>query len=94
MRYPAPGIFYNGPAVEGVNVTRRKHRVGSWYFSQKAVTVQGGYGAIFALVLYERSELQEVPAKDKVVSVAGPDSYRDVQSQKSRIWKISPEFDS
>ena len=32
-----------------VSVTRRKHRVGSWYFSQKAVTVQGGYGVVFAV---------------------------------------------
>ena len=24
-------------------------RAGSWYFSQKAVTVQGGYGALFAV---------------------------------------------
>ncbi len=46
----------NGPAVEGVNVTRRKHRLRSRYFSHKAVTVQGRYGAIFA-----------IPAKDKVV---------------------------
>ena len=30
----------NGPAVEGVNVTRRQHRVESWFFSQKFVTVQ------------------------------------------------------
>jgi len=39
----------NGPAIWGGCVTRRKHRVGSWYFSQKAVTVQGGYGALFAV---------------------------------------------
>jgi hypothetical protein len=37
----------NGPAIWGGCVTRRKHRVGSWYFSQKAVTVQGGYGTCF-----------------------------------------------
>src|SRR4030043_923104 len=37
----------NGPAIWGGCVTRRQHRVGSWYFSQKAVTVQGGYGACF-----------------------------------------------
>ena len=47
---------HNGPAVEGVNVTRRMHRSRSRYFSQKAVTVQGGYGAIFA-----------IPANQKVV---------------------------
>jgi len=39
----------NGPAIWGGRVTRRKHRAGSWYFSQKAVTVQGGYGALFAV---------------------------------------------
>jgi len=32
----------NGPAIWGGCVTRREHRSGSWYFSQKAVTVQGG----------------------------------------------------
>ena len=37
----------NGPAIWGGCVTRRKHRAGSWYFSQKAVTVQGGYGTCF-----------------------------------------------
>ena len=49
----------NGPAIWGGCVTRRKHRVGSWYFSHKAVTsltltdrrerhgVQGGYGTCF-----------------------------------------------
>jgi len=42
-------IFANGPAIKGGCVTRRKHRAGSWYFSQKAVTVQGGYGALFAV---------------------------------------------
>jgi len=39
----------NGLAIKGGCVTRRKHRAGSWYFSQKAVTVQGGYGALFAV---------------------------------------------
>jgi len=37
----------NGPAIWGGCVTRRKHRAGSWYFSRKAVTVQGGYGTCF-----------------------------------------------
>ena len=40
-------ITPNGPAIWGGCVTRRKHRAGSWYFSQKAVTVQGGYGTCF-----------------------------------------------
>jgi len=43
-RDPMP---YNGPAIWGGCVTRRKHRAGSWYFSQKAVTMQGGYGTCF-----------------------------------------------
>jgi hypothetical protein len=37
----------NGPAIWGGCVTRRKHRAGSWYFSQKAITVQVGYGTCF-----------------------------------------------
>jgi hypothetical protein len=37
----------NGPAIKGGCVTRRQHRAGSRYFSQKIVTVQGGYGARF-----------------------------------------------
>jgi len=39
----------NGPAIWGGCVTRRKHRAGSWYFSHEVVTVQGGYGALFAV---------------------------------------------
>jgi hypothetical protein len=45
------GIFANGPAIWGGCVTRREHRAESWYFSQKAVTVQGGYGALFAVMV-------------------------------------------
>ena len=41
----------NGPAIWGGCVTRRKHRFESRYFSQKAVTVQGGHGALFAVRL-------------------------------------------
>ena len=37
----------NGPAIKGGCVTRRKHRAESRYFSQKTVTVQGGYGTCF-----------------------------------------------
>jgi hypothetical protein len=44
-------ITYNGPAIWGGCVTRRQHRAGSWYFSQKAVTVQGRYGALFAVMV-------------------------------------------
>ena len=46
-----PEICANGPAIWGGCVTRRKHRAGSWYFSQKTVTVQGGYGALFAVMV-------------------------------------------
>jgi hypothetical protein len=42
-------MAYNGPAIWGGCVTRRSIRAGSWYFSQKAVTVQGGYGVVFAV---------------------------------------------
>ena len=37
----------NGPAIWGGCVTRRQHRPRPVNFSQKAVTVQGGYGACF-----------------------------------------------
>jgi len=37
----------NGPAIWGGCVTRRSIRAESWYFSQKAITVQGGYGTCF-----------------------------------------------
>ena len=40
-------IVANGPAIWGGCVTRRQHRAGSRYFSQKVNTVQGGYGACF-----------------------------------------------
>jgi len=42
-------INANGPAIWGGCVTRRSIRAESWYFSQKAVAVQGGYGALFAV---------------------------------------------
>ena len=42
-----PNITGNGSAIKGGCVTRRKHRAASWYFSQKVVTVQGGYGTCF-----------------------------------------------
>ena len=44
-------IAYNGPAIKGGCVTRREHRVESWYFSHKSVTVQGWYGALFAVMV-------------------------------------------
>jgi len=46
-RYCVENLTYNGPAIWGGCVTRRQHRAGSWYFSQKSVTVQGGYGTCF-----------------------------------------------
>ena len=47
--YQDQKIGYNGPPIRGVCVSRRKHRVGSWYFSHKMIPVQGGYGAVFAV---------------------------------------------
>jgi hypothetical protein len=41
-------IAHNGPAIWGGCVTRRKHRPRPVFFSHKAVTVQGGYGVVFA----------------------------------------------
>jgi len=43
-----PNIVANGPEIWGGCVTRRRIWAESWYFSHKAVTVQGGYGALFA----------------------------------------------
>jgi hypothetical protein len=40
----------NGPAIKCENVTRRRIRAGSPYFSHETVTVQGGYGAVFAIM--------------------------------------------
>ena len=37
----------NGPAIKVGCVTRRKHRVVSWFFRHGTVTVQGGYGTCF-----------------------------------------------
>jgi hypothetical protein len=42
---------YNGPAIWGGCVTRRKHRQEVVPVGQKAVTVQGGYGALFAIMV-------------------------------------------
>jgi len=41
----------NGPAIWGGCVTRREHRPRPVFFSHKAVTVQGGYGALFAVMV-------------------------------------------
>jgi len=42
-------IAYNGPAIWGGCVTRRKHRAGHGHGSRETVTVPGGYGAVFAV---------------------------------------------
>jgi len=39
----------NGPAIWGGCVTRREHRAEFSFFRQIIVTVQGGYGALFAV---------------------------------------------
>jgi hypothetical protein len=49
LMYMNSDINTNGPAIKGGCVTRRQHRAGSWYFSRETVTVQGGYGALFAV---------------------------------------------
>ncbi len=41
----------NGPAIWGGCVTRRKHRPRPVFFSRKTVPVQGGYGALFAVMV-------------------------------------------
>jgi len=41
--------FSEGASVPRWGVTLRKHRAGTLFFSHKAVTVQGGYGALFAV---------------------------------------------
>src|SRR4030042_6845508 len=41
----------NGPAIWGGCVTRRSIRAESWYFSREVVPVQGGYGALFAVMV-------------------------------------------
>jgi hypothetical protein len=43
------GLKHNGPAIWGGCVTRREHWAESWFFSRKIVTVQGGYGVLFAV---------------------------------------------
>jgi len=44
-------MTHNGPAIWGGCVTRREHRPRPEFFSQKAVTVQGGDGALFAVMV-------------------------------------------
>jgi len=42
-------MTHNGPAIWGGCVNRREHWARSRYFSREIVTVQGGYGALFAV---------------------------------------------
>jgi hypothetical protein len=44
-------ITFNGPAIKCENVTRRSIRAVSRYFSHETVPVQGGYGAVFAVMV-------------------------------------------
>ena len=57
-------MHYNGPAVEGVNVTRRKHRsprvLGAGTLARKLSRCKEGM-----------AQFLQIPAKDKVVTVAG-----------------------
>ena len=67
-------MAYNGPAVEGVNVTRRSH----------PATSPGSLAGICPGGEEGMAQFLQITAKDKIVSAHG-----FVQSQKSRIWKIS-----
>ena len=44
-------VAHNGPAIWGGCVTRRQYRVESMIFSREFITVQGGYGALFAVIV-------------------------------------------
>ena len=48
-------------AIKGGCVTRRKHPGRSWYFRQRTVTVQGGYGVLFA---FKRGVCEVEPCRD------------------------------
>jgi hypothetical protein len=76
-------INNNGPAIWGGCVTRRKHRAGSWYFSQKTVTVQGGYGTCFCchgtnLIAYRR---------DRGTSLIGAENLSPVTNLVGEHWR-------
>ena len=49
------GFRYDGIWFDPVEMGRlcypTQHLAGSWYFSRKAVTVQGGYGVVFAVMV-------------------------------------------
>ena len=50
-RFGAVSLKPNGPAIKAVCVGRRKCRPPSVYFSQEAITAQGGHGAVFGMVV-------------------------------------------
>jgi hypothetical protein len=72
-------INTNGPAIWGGCVTRREHRVESWYFSQKTVTVQGGYGALFAVQVQNFMSITRVAVQVR----SKPRNYPRLQS----LWR-------
>ena len=68
-------MTHNGPAIKGGCVTRRQHRAEFWYFSQKVVMVQGGYGTCFCrhgtnLIEHSQCRGTILISGRKVVSVA------------------------
>ena len=78
--YDLACINGNGPAIWGGCVTRRQHRavpiaIGTRYFSHKAVTVQGGYGALFAVQVQVLLNITSVAVQVRLEP--RPDSYRD-----------------
>jgi len=46
--------------LQGGRVTRRKHRVESWYFSRETITVQEGYGVVFAIQVQDFVSIMSV----------------------------------
>ena len=70
----------NGPAIWGGCDTRREHRVKSWYFSQKAVTVQGG-GACPAVAQRKRGRVF-LPSWHKFYCVLARSRYKFDRSRE------------
>jgi len=65
----------NGPAIWGGCVTRRQHRHESVPVGQKTVPVQGGYGALFAVMVQILLSITRVAvhtiSEPKICHVAG-----------------------
>ena len=86
-------INHNGPAIWGGCVTRRSIRaVPILGISQKAVTVQGGYGALFAaqvqvLLSITRVAVQTI-SKPKIYHGAGVSLQADARVQVHRTLRI------